>query len=251
MNINFLNAQGQIEHAWTTSWGVSTRLIGGLIMTHSDDDGLVLPPKIAPLHIIILPIQHQDSQQQAINEYCQQLAEQISQLSYHQGKIKVSVDNRDIAGGAKSWSWVKKGVPLRLTIGNTETTNDTVTLSRRDLPYTSKISQPRMQFITELTRLLDEIQQSLQEKAQKLQLTNTHYISSKADFYDFFAEPTGGFALAHWNGDIKVAQQIQQDLKASIRCIPLAEQTPWVTGPGKCLMTGTASQQAVIFAQSY
>jgi prolyl-tRNA synthetase len=112
-------------------------------------------------------------------------------------------------------------VPLRLTIGNKEAARDTITLSCRDLPYSSKLAQPRLQFITELVQLLDTIQQGLQQKAQKFQMANIHYISNKTDFYDFFTAPNSGFALAHWNGDITIAQQIQHYLKASIRCIPL------------------------------
>jgi len=245
-NIQYLSAEGKQEYVWTTSWGVTTRLIGGLIMTHSDDNGLMLPPKLAPLHVVILPIIHKEEDRASIMSYCEQLALECRKLHYHERKIAVEIDTRELTGGEKGWSWVKKGVPLRLEIGNKEVANQTVFMGRRDREYKDRISLASAEFLTEIKALLDDIQAHLLLRAEAYRRSNTVTIHSKEDFYDFFAGD-GGFALAHWNGDSEIESKIKNDLSVTVRCIPFVDET----GPGNCIFSGGPSNQRVIFAKAY
>ncbi|MBV9575662.1 MAG: proline--tRNA ligase [Gammaproteobacteria bacterium] len=245
-NIKYLSAEGKEEFAWTTSWGVSTRLIGGLVMTHSDDDGLILPPKLAPSHIVILPIIHKDEDKADILAYCHQLAHELKQIHYHGRQLEIEIDTRDLPGGEKAWSWVKKGVPIRLEIGKKEQTAETVFMGRRDKAYKDKKSLSRQEFITLVTTELDELHSQLFQRAKIYQQNNTQTILSKEDFYEFFKQDSG-FALAHWNGDPEIEAKLKQELSVTIRCIPF-ENTQ---GPGKCIFSGEKSTQAVIFAKAY
>jgi prolyl-tRNA synthetase len=246
-NIKFLSAQGKEEHVWTTSWGVSTRLIGGLIMTHSDDDGLVLPPKLAPLHVVILPILHNEADRAEILQYCEKLAEELRKIPYHHTQIAVEIDTRELTGGEKAWSWVKKGVPFRVEVGRKECENQAVYVGRRDKAYKEKASMSREAFMNALVSQLDEIQANLYNRAKTFRDENTVKIESQADFYNFFAQEQSGFALAHWNGSKEVEAKIKNDLSVTIRCIPF-EDSP---EPGKCIFTGENSKQRVIFAKAY
>lgn len=253
-DIQYLDADGQRKHAWTTSWGVSTRLIGGLIMTHSDDDGLVLPPKLAPAHIVILPITFKADDPQQIMDYCNNLARELREIPYAGRTVEVEIDNRDIRGGEKTWSWVKKGVPIRLEVGPRDMANDAVFMARRDQSPKDKQAMPRQQFVAEVTKILDEMQQNLFERAKQMREDNTRVIDSKDDFYAYFTpknkeqpEVHGGFAMAHWCGDEAVADQIQSDLGVTIRCIPFDKGE----GEGTCIFTGKPSAQRVVWAKAY
>lgn len=246
-NIKFLSREGQEESAWTTSWGVSTRLIGGLIMTHSDDNGLVLPPRLAPLHVVILPIIHKEEQRADITRYCEAIAQELRQTQYDLRAIQVEIDDRDMAGGEKAWSWVKKGVPIRIEIGKKECENNTVFMGRRDKEYKDRAALPRQDFIDTIANILTEMQNNLFIRASEFQRKNTAVMNSKADFYDFFAKTDGGFALAHWNGDPAIEAKIKEDLNVTIRCIPI-QQNP---EPGICIFSGAKSAQQVIFAKAY
>jgi len=245
-NIKYLNAEGKEEFVFTTSWGVSTRLIGGLIMMHSDDDGLVLPPKIAPSHIVLLPIIHNDSDRAAILTYCQTLADELRKIPYHNRLLNVEIDTRELTGGEKAWSWVKKGIPLRLEIGKKECEANTVFKGRRDKSYKERVSQPRQEFIATVVKELDDMQANLLQRARIFLKQNTVLINSAEDFYAFFAGD-GGFALAHWNGSAEVEAKIKQDLSVTIRCVPFDN----ASGPGTCIFTGQPSPQRVIFAKAY
>jgi prolyl-tRNA synthetase len=245
-NIKFLSAEGQEEFAWTTSWGVSTRLIGGLIMTHSDDNGLVLPPRLAPTHVVILPILHKEEQRAEITAYCESLAKALSSKTYHNRPLTVEIDYRDLTGGEKAWSWVKKGVPIRIEIGMKECQGNTVFFGRRDKDYKDRQSMDKQQFIETVVAQLDELQATLFKRAQEFQQQNTVEINSQADFYQFF-ENDGGFASAHWNGDPAIEAKIKEDLNVTIRCIPMVDQPE----PGKCIFSGDKSAQRVIFARAY
>jgi prolyl-tRNA synthetase len=245
-NIKFLSAEGKEEYAQTTSWGVTTRLIGSLIMIHSDDNGLVLPPKIAPLHVVILPILHKEEQRHEILAYCNTLAEELRRLSYHNKSIHVEIDTRELTGGEKAWSWVKKGVPFRVEVGMKECQQGTLFVGRRDKEYNERYSQDRHMFVQTLTEQLNDLQQVLFKRALAFQQTNTRIIDNKQDFYDYF-KGEGGFALAHWNGDPSIEATIKQDLNVTIRCIPLVEKPE----PGKCIFSGEHSPQRVIFAKAY
>ncbi len=246
-NIKFLSAEGSEQFAHTTSWGVSTRMIGGLIMTHSDDNGLVLPPKLAPVHVVILPVIHKEEQRADILEHCQKIAEELQKMQYADRNLSVEIDQRPLPGGEKAWSWVKKGVPIRIEIGAKEREANTVFLGRRDKEYKDKQVQELRQFLATVTLQLDEIQTTLLNRARDFQRQNTLDLDCEADFYEFFTESNGGFASAHWNGDPAIEAKIKQDLNVTIRCIPLMDEPI----PGKCIFSGGESAQRVIFAKSY
>ncbi|VVC76720.1 Proline--tRNA ligase [Aquicella siphonis] len=245
-NIKYLSAAGKEEFAWTTSWGVSTRLIGGLIMAHSDDNGLVLPPKLAPSHIVILPVIHKEEDRANILAYCQQLADELRDMHYHGRRLGVEIDTRELPGGEKSWSWVKKGVPIRLEIGNKEYSANSVFMGRRDRDYKDRKTLSRQEFLHLVKAELDDIQAHLLLRAQEFHNGNTVTINSRDEFYDFFSG-SGGFALAHWNGRAETEAQVKQDLSVTLRCIPFDNHS----GPGQCIFTGEPSPQRVIFAKAY
>lgn len=252
-NIHFQTADEKEAFAWTTSWGSSTRLIGGLIMTHSDDDGLAVPPKVAPTHVVILPIAHKPDDRQKVLEYCDQLASALREQYYHHHPLVVEIDDRDI-GGARGWEWIKKGVPVRLEIGPRDMGNDAVFMGRRDKGHKEKQSMPRAQFIGEIGTILDEIQTNLFDRAKAFQLANTRNIDEKADFYDFFTpqnkdkpEIHGGFALSHWCGGAECENKIKEDLTVTIRCLPFdAEEED-----GRCICCGGDSPKRAVFAKAY
>lgn len=246
-NIKFLNASGKEELAYTTSWGVTTRLIGGLIMTHSDDNGLVLPPKLAPTHVVILPLIHKEEQRAEIMAYCHKIADELRCVKFDNKNIIIEIDQRDLTGGEKAWSWVKKGVPIRIEIGGKECQAKTVFVGRRDKEYKDKHAQDYQQFIATVATQLNEIQANLYARAKLFQQDNTVKIESKDDFYGYFQENNGGFASAHWNGDPEIEAKLKQDLNVTTRCIPLVEHPE----PGICLFSGEPSKQRVIFAKAY
>ncbi len=249
--IKFQDQNGQEVYAWTTSWGVSTRLIGALLMTHSDDDGLVLPPRLAPTHAVILPIYRDDEQRSAVLEYCRSLEQEIRATEYAGAKVRVSIDDRDVRGGEKNWYHIKRGVPLRLEIGPKDIAKNAVFVGRRDTG--EKSSLDRNEFVATLPKLLGEIQQNLFDRAFKLRQENTQPIDSLDDFKAYFTpandekpEIHGGFAMCHWVEDPAV-DEILKDLKVTIRCIPLAGEQE----EGACIFTGRPSRQRVVFAKAY
>ncbi len=254
--IKYLSAEGNLEYAWTTSWGVSTRLIGALIMTHSDDDGLILPPRLAPAHVVIIPITMKADDPAAVRNYCQKLADDLRVIPYHGRRIEVEIDDRDMRGGDKVWSWIKKGVPLRLEIGPRDIANDAVFMARRDKPHKEKTSMPRAQFIDAIVHMLDEIQDNLFQRARAFRDQHTHIINSKDEFYEFFTprnkeqpEIHAGFAMSHFSGDPEVEKKVKDDLGVTVRCIPLVGEGE--AEPGQCIITGQPSTQRVVWAKAY
>ena len=245
-DVKFANKEGKLDHVWATSWGVSTRLIGALIMAHSDDNGLVLPPKIAPEHVVILPVIHKEEDRANILAYCETLAAELRKQSYAGRRVYVEVDTRPLTGGEKGWSWVKRGAPIRLEIGGKECAQETVFMGRRDKEYKERVSMPRADFIANLSHIFDEMQQGMLERAKKRLADNTKIIESEAEFNAHFAQENPGFVLAHWNGDEAIEDKIK-GLQVTIRCIPFGDQG----GEGKCIFTGEPSKQRVIFAKSY
>src|SRR5213595_323871 len=252
--IQFQNREGKQEFGWTTSWGMSTRLLGTLVMAHGDDDGLVLPPRIAPTQVVILPITPKQETRGAVLEACDKLAKQLREIRYVDVPIEVEVDRRDLGGGVKNWEWIKKGVPLRVEIGPRDLEKNSVTVSRRDQPMKNKESMRLDEFTARAPEILVSIQDSLHRHAKEFRDANTHEINSKKDFYDFFTaknpskpEIHGGFALAHWNGSREIEEQIKDDLKVTIRVIPLDDSSE----PGQCIFTGEPSARRVVWAKSY
>ena len=252
--IKFLNDQGQLEYAWTTSWGVSTRLIGGLLMTHSDDDGLVLPPRLAPRQVVILPVLTKGADENAVIASCRELAGQLAEARVDGQPVRVQVDTRDMRGGEKMWSWVRKGVPLRVEIGPREIEEGVVSLGRRDREAKERQTMSRGALVATVADLLENVQKSLYERASAFQKEHTRAIDDLGEFNAFFTpenpeqpEIHGGFALAHWNGDPAVEAKLNDELGVTIRCIPFEDDPE----PGRCLFTGEPSRQRVVFAKSY
>ncbi len=246
-NIKFLSAAGKEEYAYTTSWGVTTRLIGGLVMTHSDDNGLIIPPKVAPNQVVILPIIHNEAQRADILAYCQQLATELRHLYYANRNMQVEIDLRELTGGEKAWSWVKKGVPIRVEIGAKECEAKTVVVGRRDNEYKARVVQPYQTFVNTVTTQLDDIQATLYQRAKQFREQHTQELNSKKEFYEFFTKGDGGFALAHWDGNPEVEAALKKELNVTIRCVPSVEKPE----SGTCIFNGGKSSQRVIFAKSY
>jgi prolyl-tRNA synthetase len=252
--IQFQNREGKQEFGWTTSWGMTTRLIGTVVMAHGDDDGLVLPPRIASTQIVILPVTPKAETRAAVLEACDKLANELRGNRYVDFPIEVEVDRRDLGGGVKNWEWIKKGVPLRVVIGPRDLDKKSLEVSRRDQPVKTKESMPMEEFVSRAPEFLMSIQNTLFERAKRFRDEHTHMIDSKKEFYDFFtakdsAKPEihGGFALAHWNGSREVEEQIKNDLKVTVRVIPLDETSE----PGRCIFTGEPSARRVVWAKSY
>jgi prolyl-tRNA synthetase len=245
-SIKFLNAESKEEHAWTTSWGVSTRLVGGLIMTHSDDDGLVLPPAIAPAHVVILPVTPKPETRDAVLEYCRDLKQALEAQNYLGESVRVELDDRDIRGGEKTWSWVKKGVPVRIEVGPRDMEKDAVFYARRDKAVKDKVSQDRTNFVSEISTLLENIQSNLFKKAKDFQKSHTQVIDNKEDFEAYFANEDAGYASVGFCLDSQLEDELAKRLKITVRCIP--NDTVSETVP--CIFTGKEGKR-VIFARSY
>jgi prolyl-tRNA synthetase len=252
--IKFLGPTGREEYAWTTSWGVSTRLIGGIVMTHGDDDGLIVPPRVAPAHVAILPVIHKEEHKASVLEFCHRVKAELEAQKFDGQPVRVELDTREMRGGDKVWEWVKKGVPVRLEIGPRDVAQDAVCLGRRDKPPRHRETVPRSQFVTEISNLLAEIQSNLLARAKAFRQQHTVEINSREEFYDFFTsedpespEIHGGFALCHWGGDLEVEEKLKEDLQVSIRCIPLDMPAE----PGRCPFTGKPSPRRLVFAKAY
>ncbi|MCS7238585.1 MAG: proline--tRNA ligase [Thermoguttaceae bacterium] len=253
-DIKFLGPAGREEYAWTTSWGVSTRLIGAIVMTHGDDDGLVVPPRVAPAHVAILPVIHKEEHKDAVLGYCERLKRELEAQQYAGQNVRVELDLREMRGGEKVWEWIKKGVPIRLEIGPRDVTQDAVFMGRRDRPPRQRESIPRAEFVNRVGDILAEIQANLLAKARNFRDQYIVRIDNKADFYEFFTpknpenpEIHGGFALCHWAEDPEVEARLKDDLQVSVRCIPLDLDEE----PGVCPFTGKPSRRRVIFAKAY
>lgn len=252
-NIKFLSDQGKEELAWTTSWGVSTRLIGGLIMTHSDDNGLVLPPRLAPSHIAIIPIIHKEADRDDIMNYCFTLKDELGAQTYDGAPLRVILDASHHNPGEKSWIWVKKGVPLRIEIGPRDIKENAVFVARRDKGVREKTSMPRDEFIQTAAAILQDIQTSLFKKATDFRTQRMQKIENKADLYAYFKpskkenQTDLGFAQCFWNGSTAVEEQLKSDLNVTIRCIPLEQSGE----EGTCVMTGEKCNVQAILAKAY
>jgi prolyl-tRNA synthetase len=251
---NFANAQdikyqskgGTLEHCWTTSWGVSTRLIGALIMTHSDDDGLVLPPRLAPKHVVIVPIWRKDDELEAVLAYCKKLEAELKTQKYADEKVRVMIDARDLNGGERTWDQIKKGVPVRLEVGPRDMAKDSVFMGRRDKGPKEKVSMTREEIVAGIGGILEEIQANLYQRALAYREAATVRIDSVDAFKAYFADEGGGFAMAFAADDPSYAELLKE-LKVTARCIPLADNEE----TGACIFTGRPDQKRIVFARAY
>jgi prolyl-tRNA synthetase len=245
-DIKFQSESGELELAWTTSWGVSTRLIGGLIMTHADDDGLVLPPKLAPAHVVILPFIRNDDERAEVLPYCESLKAELEAQTYDGEPIRVRIDNRDLRGGDKKWQWVKRGVPLLLEVGPRDIASGEFRPARRDVTGKGDATS-REAFAAAAARTLDEIQQSLFDRALSARQDATVDIDSWAEFQEYFAaDAPGGFANCHFVDTPELDAKLKP-LKVTPRCIPVDAPDE----PGKCIFTGQPSARRGVFAKAY
>lgn len=252
--IKFQGRNGEIEYAWTTSWGVSTRLIGALIMAHSDDNGLVLPPKIAPAHVAIIPIYRDETEKEQVMELANSIVKDMKNSSFEDIRIYTELDDRDLTSSERNWYWIKKGIPLRIEIGPRDVAGQAVMVARRDKEPRDKVSVPVADLRGYIITTLSEMQNSIFANALKFRDENIVDIDENDAFYSFFTpknqkqpEIHGGFAFSPWCGSKACEEKIKDDLKVTVRCIPF-EGTET---DGKCVCCGEPAKLKVIFAKSY
>ena len=252
--IKFLNRDGAIEHAYTTSWGVSTRLIGGVIMTHADDDGLRIPPRIAPKHVVIIPVTPKPESEAAVLEYAESIATALRAQNYDGRSVEVIVDRRDIRGGDKSWEWIKKGIPVRLEVGPRDIESKQCVVYRRDKGPREKAFVAVNEVVETIAVTLNGIQQSYFTQAKEFRDAHIRRdISTFEEFSKFFTpknadkpEIHGGFVLAKWAGGTEALEKLAE-LKVTVRCLPLEQSG----GEGRCVVTGKPATKDAIFAKAY
>ena len=238
-DVQFTDQNGNRDFVWATSWGVSTRLIGALIMTHSDDNGLVLPPKLAPYQVVIVPIYKNNEQLQQINEKVSGIVEKLKALG-----VSVKYDNADNKKpGWKFSEYELKGVPVRLAIGSRDLENNTIEVARRDTLTKETVSCDQVEIY--IKDLLDDIQKNIYKKAFDYRTSQIREVNSYDEFKIEIEK--GGFLLCHWDGTAETEAKIKEDTKATVRCIPFEGNKT----PGKCMVTGKPSAQRVIFARAY
>ena len=239
-DVKFANKEGQQDHVWATSWGVSTRLMGALIMTHSDDNGLVLPPKLAPIQLVIVPIYKGEDQLEAISQRINPLVKELRSKG-----ITVKYDKRDThKPGFKFNEYELKGVPVRIAIGKRDLENGTYEVARRDT--LEKQSVGADEIIDKIVSLMDEIQENIHNKALSHRAAHISEVETYEEFKKVIEEK-GGFVSAHWDGTIATEDKIKEETKATIRCIPIDVKEE----AGKCIVTGKPSSHRVLFAKAY
>ncbi|NOX84952.1 MAG: proline--tRNA ligase [Chlorobi bacterium] len=238
-DVKYLTKENKLEYVWATSWGVSTRLIGALIMEHSDDNGLVLPPKLAPVQVVIVPIYKKPEQLEAIRQKIREMMNRLKEKN-----ISVKFDDRDTyKPGYKFAEWEVKGVPVRLAIGPRDMENGTVEVARRDTLEKEILKMEDIE--TKIENLLEKIQDNIYQKALAFREDNTFTADTWEEFKDRVEK--GGFVLAHWDGTAETEQKIKDETKATIRLIPLEHDRE----KGKCILTGKPSEGRVVFARAY
>ncbi len=238
-DVTFQDEQGKLQHVYATSWGVSTRLVGALIMTHSDDNGLVLPPRLAPLKVVLIPIWKEEAEMELMRQRARDLT------ASWQGRISFKIDDRDqYRPGYKFNEWEKKGVPIRIEMGPKDVAANQVVVVRRDTG--EKIAMPQENLLPRLEALLDEIQQNLFQRARAFRDANTFTVDDYAEFASRIENP-GGFFWVHWCGSEACENKFQESSKATIRTIPLDREKE----AGACIVCGAPSAQRVLVAKSY
>ena len=239
-DVKFQSKEGKLEYVWATSWGVSTRLMGALIMTHSDDEGLVLPPKLAPIHVVIVPVYRSDEDLEKIKEAMKPLSVQLKALG-----LTVKFDDRDTyKPGYKFAEWELKGVPVRLAVGMRDLESGTVEVARRDTKEKFVVAMDDLQ--PRIVSLMDEIQQNLFDRAAKYREEKTQEVNSWDEFLEVI-NVKEGFAIAHWDGTGETEEKIKELTKATIRCIAIDQKLE----DGVCVYSGKPSTGRVVFAKAY
>lgn len=239
-DVKFTNQAGQLDYVWGSSWGVSTRLMGALVMAHSDDDGLVLPPALAPIQVVIVPIYKTGEQLEDVVSRAKQIKGMLTRVG-----VSVKLDDRDTyKPGWKFAEYEQKGVPIRIAIGPRDLENNTVELARRDTK--EKITATMANLETRVRDLLDDIQTNIYQKALKYRDATTTYVDTYEEFKKVL-DTKGGFIYAHWDGDAETEERIKEETKATIRAIPFDSEPE----EGKCIFTGKPSSRRVIFARAY
>ncbi len=251
-DIRFLDQEGKSQLAYTTSWGVSTRLIGGLIMSHSDDDGLVLPPSIAPYQIVVMPIYRNDEEKAQVMPFCKRLEQELQSEHFQGAPLRLHIDDRPIRGGDKNWQWIKKGVPIRIEVGPRDIAKGSVFVAQRHLDPKDKQSFLLEDFVIKAAGLLVEMQRALYRRAKDYREENTIEVANKADFEAFFKAPKnektiyGGFVKCYALDDENLEQQVAH-LKVSPRCILLDQEGQ----SGTCIFSGKETKTKILFARAY
>lgn len=239
-DVQFTDKTGKLDYVWATSWGVSTRLMGAIIMAHADNNGLVLPPKLAPIQVVIVPIYKKEEQLSDLSEAALKIKKSLEALG-----ISVKYDDRDnYKPGFKFADYELKGVPVRLAIGPRDLENNTIEVARRDT--LTKETIPIDSVASFVPALLDDIQKNIYTKALNFRKENTYTVDNWEDFIARL-DSTGGFILAHWDGTVETEEKIKEETKATIRCIPFDSPEE----EGKCIYTGKPSKRRVLFARSY
>ena len=243
-DVKFQSVEGREEFVWQTSWGVSTRLIGGLIMTHSDDSGLILPPRLAPIQAVIVPIFKSDAEKESVMGAAVKLRDDLRAKG-----VAVELDAREgMRPGEKYYEWERKGVPIRIELGPKDLASGTAMTKLRIAEGKEKL--PLATLAEDLPGVLDRFQAALYERALKFRADNTVTVDSWADFLEVFKDGASKFAWGHWDGTRETEAAIKEETKVTIRCIPLPGQGP-DPAPGACIKTGRPSAQRVLFAKAY
>lgn len=251
--IRFTDENGVLQYGYTTSWGSTTRLIGALIMAHGDDDGLRLPPRVAPQQVVILPVIPKPDQAEKVLSYCEQVKRQLQQQTAFGQPIRVIIDTRDLRGGEKSWEWIKKGIPLRIEIGPRDVDSNCAMVSRRDRSHKEKESVSAQALPQHASQLLGDIQTNLYTQAKRYRDAHIRDdIDSLEGLKAFFGtesnstDAPGGFVLSKWCED-PATEKLLDDLKVTIRCLPLNQRGT----TGRCILTGKPATTDVLIAKSY
>jgi len=238
--VKFQSKEGKLDYVWATSWGVSTRLVGALVMAHSDDDGLVLPPNIAPIQVVMVPIYKTDEERETVVSFLKTVKTALDQVD-----VRCKIDDRDThKPGFKFAEWEYKGVPLRIAVGPRDMENKTAELARRDLKQKESVSQENL--VETVKTLLPQIQQDLFNKAKEFRDARIHTVDTWEEF-EKVLDQSPGFISAHWDGTTETELAIKEKTKATIRCIPMDNPQE----NGKCILTGKPSTQRVLFARAY
>jgi prolyl-tRNA synthetase len=243
-DVTFNSAEGNREHVWATSWGVSTRLIGALVMAHGDDAGLVLPPRLAPIQAVIVPIYKGDAEHGTVVEAAMRIQQRLRGAG-----VRTHLDDRDqMRPGFKFAEWELKGVPLRIEVGPRDVANDEVRMANR---ATGSKEQKKVDaLVAEAAPLLEQVQKDVYARALAFREANTHRVDTYAEFKERL-ESEGGFYVAHWDGTRETEDRVQEETKATIRCIPLEPLDPADGEPGVCMVSGKPSARRVVFARAY